>query len=613
MNYLRPSSISAAIACLGLLTLLASPHMTRASGPWYVATTGNDIVNDCLTPSTPCANINSVLAKPGFTDGDTIRAAIGTYYGSGSVVLLLNRSVNVYGGWDATFTTQNGMSTIDGQGVLRCVLANSGANVVIDRLVIQNGSAAGGGGIFNSGAMVSIQNSIVRNNSGGTAWNGGGGIKNDGNMSISNSSIISNTALEAGGGILSTGILTVTNATISGNSGPGGFGGGIKITSGTLVLSNSTLSNNTAYSGGGIYLGWPSRALLQNSIVAGNIGLQDASECNMASIFTTRYNMFGYSRIGSCQSGVGGNDLINVPALLGPLQYNGGLTPTHALFPSSPAINGGDPEGCTDSDGNPLSSDQRGMPRVGRCDIGAYEFQSSISRSFLPLSVFPPLGLGGRVNLNGAGISGISLDLRFFNGSAWSTVATTTSSADGTYSFLNVPYLSPGQYYYVRYLNSTGPGRVCCWATRLLNSNSNGTTVASGNIDIADIALQSPNPGETISVYVPLQWATRYASPSDSYELDLYDPYNANTYWYSSPLGYTGSAAINHSLAGFNPHQLYAWYIGVFSPDGGYGESYYARGVYFDDTIKPGSQPEMLKPRNIPGSNERRIPVLLTR
>jgi hypothetical protein len=34
-----------------------------------------------------------------------------------------------------------------------------------------------------------------------------------------------------------------------------------------------------------------------------------------------------------------------------------------------------------------LNTDQRGYPRVGRCDIGAYEFQGTVSRAFLPVAI----------------------------------------------------------------------------------------------------------------------------------------------------------------------------------------------------------------------------------
>jgi hypothetical protein len=58
---------------------------------------------------------------------------------------------------------------------------------------------------------------------------------------------------------------------------------------------------------------------------------------------------------------------------LEPLGAWGGPTWTHALGGSSPAIDAGDPAGCTDYSGAPLPQDQRGAPRVGVCDLGAFE------------------------------------------------------------------------------------------------------------------------------------------------------------------------------------------------------------------------------------------------
>ena len=51
---------------------------------------------------------------------------------------------------------------------------------------------------------------------------------------------------------------------------------------------------------------------------------------------------------------------------------------TMALLPGSPAIDAGNPSGCTDSVGQLLTTDQRGQPRpdkedTGGCDMGAYE------------------------------------------------------------------------------------------------------------------------------------------------------------------------------------------------------------------------------------------------
>ena len=59
----------------------------------------------------------------------------------------------------------------------------------------------------------------------------------------------------------------------------------------------------------------------------------------------------------------------------GPLAKNGGPTLTHALYPGSNAIDGGDSvDGCLGPTGS-FSVDQRGVPRVNgvRCDVGSHE------------------------------------------------------------------------------------------------------------------------------------------------------------------------------------------------------------------------------------------------
>jgi len=46
------------------------------------------------------------------------------------------------------------------------------------------------------------------------------------------------------------------------------------------------------------------------------------------------------------------------------------------------AVTGAHPPGCKDASGNALSVDQRGVKRLGPCDIGAYE---RVLFAFLPL------------------------------------------------------------------------------------------------------------------------------------------------------------------------------------------------------------------------------------
>jgi len=299
---------------------------------------------------------------------------------------------------------------IDGGGLNTVVtISSTSAHVSLSKVTIQNGNTAAhaGGGIDNIGTMTVNKSAITGNTTcfGGGIYNGGtltinnstisgnsvhqlglcrgfgGGIANRGTLTINSSAVAGNAGHDAnygivGGGIFNNGTLAVNNSTISGNTATGGAngfhsqGGGIS-NSGTLIIKNGTLSGNASTSGGGIYNN--GAATLQNSIVANS-----PSGGNCSGTMTSHgYNL---SSDGTCDFD-GTGDLKNANPLLGPLQNNGGPTQTAALLSGSPAIDSGNPGGCTDSQGHLLKTDQRGAPRpdtedTAGCDRGAYERQS---------------------------------------------------------------------------------------------------------------------------------------------------------------------------------------------------------------------------------------------
>lgn len=444
-DYIKIWFIATVLAVTALALTARIQWPARAAGPWYVGPGGSD-GSTCLSPATRCASINGALNKPGFVAGDTIRVQVGTYTGSGNEVVLLDKGTTLSGGWDATFTTQSGVSTIDGQGARRGITVNSGVTATVERFVVRNGMRHIGGGISNEGALTLNDSSIndntaecsysalyntgtftsnncaisgnavtvnvycvgwaVMNESSGimtlnsttisdnlgsggifnygtlalnssivsghtnTRGDGGGGIGNSGTLTL-NSSTVSNNTAENGGGIFQTGgTVALNNSTVSGNTASQGSGGGIVVgwfaSSGNLSINNSTVSGNTATTGGGISNGFGT-VTLQNSILAGNVG-GNGSDFS-GNIGSAGYNLIG--NISGCTFTPNTGDLTNTNPHLGPLE---GLPGYYPLFPSSPAINGGNPGGCTGSTG-PLTTDQRGRPRFGRCDIGAYEAQ----------------------------------------------------------------------------------------------------------------------------------------------------------------------------------------------------------------------------------------------
>ncbi|HYA25562.1 MAG TPA: choice-of-anchor Q domain-containing protein, partial [Terriglobales bacterium] len=314
---------------------------------------------------------------------------------------------------------------IDGGSVNTVVIiSSSSANVTLSKLTIRNGYATLGGGIINIGTLT-LNNCTITANS---AQYGGGGIDNYGMLTINHSAItasnlyqyssggaimnwsaltinkstISGNSAASGGGIfsgccssLSTTVTTINDSTVSGNSATG-TGGGMLIISGTATINNGTISGNSAAQGGGILnyvpmtinnstIGGNSAAIgggieqaadyggsvIQNSIIANNSG----GNC-LGTISSNGYNL---SSDNTCYFN-GPGDMNNTNPKLGTLGNYGGPTQTIPLRYRSPAIDAGNPNGCTDGSGNLLKTDQRGAPRpdpedTGGCDIGAFERQ----------------------------------------------------------------------------------------------------------------------------------------------------------------------------------------------------------------------------------------------
>jgi hypothetical protein len=151
---------------------------------------------------------------------------------------------------------------------------------------------------------------------------------------------------------------------------------------------------------------------------------------------------------------------------------------------------------------------------------------------------------------------------------------TTTTGANGVYAFTGVPSLSSGQYYYVRYQNTSfTPGRLWSWATRTATTYATGSAVNIGNFDLADTSPVTPAHGSTIALPYTFRWIPRAAPPTDGYELNFYDPNGGSAYFYTYR-GYASSYTLNSLPTGFNPNTQYGWYLRVYGPDSGVGSTY---------------------------------------
>ncbi len=298
------------------------------------------------------------------------------------------------------------------------IVTIAGLSIVNGRALNPDGFSDNlGGGILNSGSLT-VSNCVIACNE-APAENGGngfgGGIFTLGPLTVLNSTIRANEANFAGGGISTfhTDNVRIEGCTISGNY-AGVQGGGVNFQGRTGSLKNSTISGNkTAEDGtasGLLHLVFVSEASdldLTACTIADNCGNTNGavvlaalpgnlgSNTRMIGTLAARNKTQNFRLDGNpvlqslgnnldsdgtsgLTNGVNG-DLVgtlasSLDARLGWLQDNGGPTRTHALLVGSPALDAGV---CLDVDGNPLLTDQRGLPRPqgAACDIGAFENQ----------------------------------------------------------------------------------------------------------------------------------------------------------------------------------------------------------------------------------------------
>ncbi|TAH26615.1 MAG: T9SS C-terminal target domain-containing protein [Cytophagales bacterium] len=248
--------------------------------------------------------------------------------------------------------------------------ANKGSIAKVDQCNFENSSCTvdKGGAYYHMNGPLNISNSSFINNT--SPAQGGGIWCNNTKLNINNSTFIGNKAVSAdkkgglGGAICIDGSgneksVIVSNSTISGSQ-AGNFASAI-FNGGTLSLENNIFYNNLI---GMDYQGNPYGGGLINK--SSNLTVSGG---NLQFPFTYK-TQFENARTDDWITQVGEAKIIKSDPLLLPLADNGGFTKTMALGSTSPAINKGT---------NCPSKDQRGLARVGVCDLGAFEFGAVVT------------------------------------------------------------------------------------------------------------------------------------------------------------------------------------------------------------------------------------------
>ena len=382
-----------------------------------------------------------------------------------------------------------GALTVSGNHASR-VFVVTGAAVTISGLTVANGQCAQNGAGINvaggPGSVLAIEHCVLTNNA---TLQTGGGIFNAAGvaLTLSHSTVTGNSAAASGGGIYNNqGILTVIESTLNNNTAD--YGAGIFSTCGgaasvSVIIRNSTISGNSstgiqndgAWGGGAAMTVYGSTfsgnfgvAIATDGRFGGNATLQignnvfdapagSASLADLESTITSAgYNLSSDAAGGDSLSGPGGllnhvGDIRNTDPKLGPLQDNGGPTPTHALLSGSPAIDRGHSFGLgTDGRGMPRPVNFAGIPNASGgdgSDIGAFESQIILAAS-------QPV-------LNGAAKAGSTFQFAFINtpGASFTVFRTTNLALPfSSWTILGVPIeLAPGSFQFIDPLATNYP------------------------------------------------------------------------------------------------------------------------------------------------------------
>jgi predicted outer membrane repeat protein len=307
------------------------------NNPTDTPVTGETDLRQAIAQANADTGADTIVCSSPFNTPQTIAL-------NGSPLTLTNAKTTTIDGPGANLVTVNGENESR-------VLNIYGASAAISGLTISGGSADRGGAIRNNNGTLSLSDAVI---SGNTAFQQGGGLYSEGGTTtLTGCAISGNAAVHGGGLALDSGLLSPTDCTVSGSTAgfqlaPGGSGGGVYTLQGTATLTNCTVSGIGTNAEG--YIGGVTNLLaavsLTNTIVAGNNG-------------------------GDIQGGYPGtNNVIGGDPLLAPLGDYGGPTPTMALLPGSPAIGGGTATGAP-------TADQRGQPRSGGVDIGAFQSEGT--------------------------------------------------------------------------------------------------------------------------------------------------------------------------------------------------------------------------------------------
>ncbi len=413
---------------------------------------------------------------------------------------------------------------------------------------------------ISSSGVVTVTASTISGNTSGGIWNNGG------TMTVINSTVFGN-GTDAntlyGGGIWNAGTLTVQDSTITGNSAVS-TGGGIDAQSGSVTLQNSIVAKNYNASSpdiSGTVAAASSYNLIGNG--SGSSGLTNGSNGNQVGTAASPLN----PELGSLANNGG------------PTMPDGTTMLTVALLPGSPAIDHGSNALAVDANGNPLTTDQRGLPRIVNItvDIGACEYQTVAPTVTGINPMLGPATGGTLVTITGTGFTGATaVDFGSTPGTSLTVVSDTVitvKSPPGS-DVVDVTVVTPGgtsakssadQFSYTPVVTGINPvlgpatggtlvtitGTGFTGATAVDFGSTPGTSLTV--VSDTDITVKSPPGSDVVDVTVVTPGGTSAKSSADQFSYTpvvtginpVLGPATGGTLVTITGTGFTGATAVD--------------------------------------------------------------------
>jgi hypothetical protein len=260
------ASIGIATDQVGNARVLANP----AIGAVEITIAAPPVIINAATT----VDLENAITAANMDISDCIINLSGEYVLTSNLPTIIDRTV---GGKLEIISTGTTNAVIDGAGLFRPLTMSTGSDLTISNITLTSGSAIKGGGIYNNGGALTITSSTIIDNIGQT----GGGVYaiNSASILIKNSIISLNSATSNGGGIALAkhSLLTLSSSSITKNT-SNAQGGGVFATDFSSIRIENNYNNNrqaifenfATGNGGGIALAKNSSLTLSSSSITKN-------------------------------------------------------------------------------------------------------------------------------------------------------------------------------------------------------------------------------------------------------------------------------------------------------------------------------------------------------